>query len=592
METVSGKENRRSDTGPGSALAAQAPEPRWLTVETAAYIAIALAALLVRLAALGRWPLLNEELQTALAAWRGVQGDAWRPAFYVPLLYDVQLLLFGLTRAGDGAARLLPALAGTGLVILPWAARDLLGRRGALCAALLLALAPTWVFLSRTADGAILAAACGAVLLLAGWRHAHDRRPWQLTAGAVALATGLTAGPQFYTYLLVAVGCAVYLWQRARTGTDENRSEDDALPVGWSLWRAPALQAVGLFVFLATGYLTNVGGIGASVGLLGRWLANLAPGYSGLSWLAYPRMLWGYEFLTLALAAVGLGVGLYQRERIDAALGIWVALALVLGTVLGHRQPGWALDALLPLVLLAARGLEQLWGLLMPDATRTDLVALVAATPFLVFAFLQVASYTHTGEEPYLQYALITVGILALGWCAYWIWGDGVAALRVGAGLVLLVMLVFSTRVTTAVAYQTARDPREGLVYKPTSVQVRDLLDLVAQTSSRQSGDPRMIDLRYDPSLEPWLAWYLRDYPKASVASIDFGAAPREALITPLLSDQDWPAGYAGQRFRLIEEFPAQPLTRRERLLWRVYREPVGAIKPTEVVFWLQLAAQ
>lgn len=592
METASRRDNRRLDVEPGSAPAAQALELPWLTVETAAYLAIALAALVVRLAALGRWPLLTEELQTALAAWRGVQGDAWRPPFYVPLLYDAQLLLFGLTRAGDGAARLLPALVGAGLALLPWGARDLLGRRGALCAAVLLALAPTWVFLSRTADGAILAAACGAGLLLAGWRYAHERRPWHLTAGAVALAAGLTAGPQFYTYLLVAVACAVYLWLRGRTRTDEDRPEERALQMEWAQWRGPALLALGLFVFLATGFLTNVGGIGASAGLLGRWLANLAPAYSGLAWLAFPRMLWGYEFLTLALAAVGLGVGLYRRERVDAALGIWVALALLLGTALGHREPGWALDALLPLVLLAARGFQQLWRLLIPEASRIDLVALAAAMPFVVFAFLQVAVYTHTGEEPYLHYALITVGILALGWCAYWIWGDGVAALRVGAGLVLLVMLAFTTRVTTAVAYQTARDPREGLVYKPTSVQVRDLLDLVAQTSSRQAGDPRLLELRYDPSLEPWLAWYLRDYPKAGVAAIDFGAQPKEALITPLLSAPDWPTGYAGQRFRLIEEFPAQPLTRRERLLWRIYREPVGLVQPTEMVFWLQLAAQ
>ncbi|NLG28024.1 MAG: hypothetical protein GX557_08940, partial [Chloroflexi bacterium] len=590
METGYRKETRSAPPGAPVSDETPAAERPWLTVETAAYALIALAALVVRLAALGRWPLLSSELDTALSAWRGAQGTDWRAPYYVPLLYDAHLLVFGLTRATDAAARLLPALVGTALTLLPYWTRELLGRKGALAAALLLAFTPTWVFMSRTADGAILATACAAVLLWAAYRYSQEPKQGYLGLGAVALGIGLTAGPQFYTALLA--GLALWLYRRRRVAAGAGRPAAARLDASalWTRWRTPALLALGVWLFVASGFLTNLGGIGASAGLLGRWFEDLAPRSSGLGWLSLPRQVLGYEFLTIALAAVALGRGLRRRDAIDGLLAAWVALALLLGTALGHRQPAWALDALLPLVLLAGRGAERLWDALVSGATRGDGLALLAAVPFVVFVFLQVATYTHTGQEPYLRYALVGLGILVVAWVAYWIWGATVPALRVGAGIVLLVMLAFTTRITTAVAFQTGRDPREGLVQAPTSVQMRDLEALVAQTASRQAGDPRLLDLRYDASLEPWLGWYLRDSANARVAEIDFGALARTALITPLLSDAEWPAGYAGQRFWLTETFDGRQLTRRERLLWWIYREPVSVAQPTEIVFWVKLA--
>jgi hypothetical protein len=457
---------------------------------------------------------------------------------------------------------------------------------------MLLAFAPCWVYTSRNADGAILATACGAMLLLAAYRYARDKQGRYLTLGGIALGVGLTAGPQIYTYVLIGLVYAAYVWLRSRRASRPSASAPGMPWPAWAQVRAPVLLILGLFVFLASGFLTNLGGIGASAGLLGRWLSDLAPTASGLSWSAYPRLLWGYEFLTLALALVSLAWGLRQRDETDQLLVCWVLLVLLLGMALGHRQPAYVLDALLPLVILAARGLERLFDALVPGAPRSEFVVMAGALPFVVFAFLQLASYTQAAQEPFFQYALITLGILVLAWGAYWIWGPPKSALRVGAGVVLLVMLGFSTRISTAVAYQTGRDPHEGLVYRPGSVQVHDLLAQVAETSSRRAGDPLMLDIAYDPSLDPWLAWYLRNYPKAHEATIDFTATPNTVKITPLLDKADWPNGYAGQRYRLFESFPAQALTRRERLLWMIYREPVGSVASTDVIFWVRLPVE
>ena len=195
---------REPSEKPGGGVAAIGPLS-WLTIEVALYGLIFLSGLVARFAALGRWPFLDTEIGTALAAWRTLKGSDWRPVQYLPLLYDADLLLFGLTRATDAAGRLLPALVGGGLIIVPYFVRDLLGRRGSLAASLLLAFAPTWLFASRTADGAILTATASALLLLSVYRYMRSEEPRYLRLGAVILALGLVSGAGFYTLLVSVV---------------------------------------------------------------------------------------------------------------------------------------------------------------------------------------------------------------------------------------------------------------------------------------------------------------------------------------------------------------------------------------------------
>jgi len=567
----------------------QVPLP-WLTFEVALYSLILLAGLAVRLAALGRWPLQESEANTALAAWRTLRGSTWRPLEYVPLLYDAHLVLFGLTRASDAAARLLPALVGSGLIFLPYFARDILGHKGALAAALLLALAPTWVYFSRQAEGSILTAAASALLLLALYRYLASKRVRDLRLGIMALALGLTAGPGIYTTVFAMLVFGLILWWRS-SGQEQPLNLRGLLAD--LARREHLLWGGGLFLFFASGFLVNLGGIGASVELLGRWAGGLAPGTSGLPWWAYPRMLLDYELLTVALAIVGAVNGLRRRETLDVFLIFWVGLALVLAIALGHREPLWLTDVLLPLVILAARGLERLWDALVPGSALVDGLIFLLAGLAVAVGFVRLFAYLQTGQSAYLDHALVTWGLLLVAWVVYLFWGERLSALRVGAALLLALMICRSVRLTTAVAYQTARDPREGLTYRPASVQLRDLEALVASLSSRQIGDPLWMDIDYERSLEPWAAWYLRDYPRArAVASV--GAQPQAtALLTWARSREERPAGYMGQRFRWQEVFDEGELSSREWLRWLIYREPVGMARASaEVQLWVRLPTQ
>ena len=121
----------------------------WLTVEVALYILIGMIAAGLRFYALGAQPLRESEAAQALAAWRFSQGNFEGAAGYSPLLFLGNVFTFVLLGASEALARLVPALSGTLLAVLPYFLRRHLGRSGALVASILLALSPSTLFFSR-----------------------------------------------------------------------------------------------------------------------------------------------------------------------------------------------------------------------------------------------------------------------------------------------------------------------------------------------------------------------------------------------------------------------------------------------------------
>ena len=540
-----------------------------------------------RLAGLGRWPLSQVEAGTALGALRTLEGASWRPALYSPLLYDAQLLLFALTRATDATARLLPAIVGALMTVLPYFGRRALGRAGALSAALLLAFSPTWLHLSRTADGTILSAAALALVLLALWRKDAGADGRALWVAPVALALGMASGPGVYTVLFSGLVVAALAY-KAKRWTPEVGTAMVALRSVAS--RRNALILLGVFLAVSSACWANPGGIGASVEIAGRWLLDLVPQGASPPWFHTLEVLATYESLLVVLALAGAVSVVRRRDLAGVFFLCWVAIALILGTLLGHRGSAWLPDVLLPLTLLAARGFQTLWRRLSSGWQALDGAAVAGGILLMAFGFLRLAGFTHTGQNTFLTQALVAVGMLIASWAAYWLWTDRTGALRVGVALILLPLAMYTVRISTALVYQTGADPREPLIRQPASPQLRDMGALLTDTSMRDSGDQHLLDIEYERSLDPWASWYTSRFPNAR-AVIAVGPRPSATvLITAARERADWPKGYAAQRFPLVTEFPEQPLSVRERLRWLIYRDPVGTEQPRELQVWVKLA--
>lgn len=173
---------------------AKGTAPSWLTFrwEIAFYIGLVLVALAMRVWELGDRAMHHDESLHALYSWYITEGRGYDhdPLLHGPLQFHLNALVFFLFGDNDATARIAYALAGTGLVALPWLLREWLGRMGAMSAALLLAFSPTLLYFSRFARNDILVAALTLGLVIVVWRYMRDRQPvcLYIAAGLLALA--------------------------------------------------------------------------------------------------------------------------------------------------------------------------------------------------------------------------------------------------------------------------------------------------------------------------------------------------------------------------------------------------------------------
>jgi hypothetical protein len=241
----------------------------WLTVERTLYGLCLLAAATLRFQGLGRDTLSPGEAAAVWPAWvSATRGDGPSlPTADPPtsaLLFSLHWFLFWLTgAAGEALVRWPAAALGTGLVLLPWALRPIVGRTAALLLAALLATDPFLVSSSRTADGASASAFCALLVLVSvarrgRWATAQtasdSARSAREILPAIALGLLLVSGTSAWSVLiLLALGIAAFPSHRARAQDSLARSGAIVLvtatlaaTAGLAQWEGPPLVSVSL----------------------------------------------------------------------------------------------------------------------------------------------------------------------------------------------------------------------------------------------------------------------------------------------------------------------------------------------------------
>ena len=182
-----------------------------------------------RLIQLGAVALSDSEAILALQSLRIAQGSD--PLLGPQPLYILfTSLFFAVIEGTNFMARLLPALAGSALVFAPALFRAQLKPRPAVILAFLFAIDPGLVFLSRQANGTILAVT---ILLFAGGMWIHRR----LIPAGILAGLALLAGPSLWAGLLT-LGIA-WLFTRGleakpsseNSETSESQISSDPLPI-------------------------------------------------------------------------------------------------------------------------------------------------------------------------------------------------------------------------------------------------------------------------------------------------------------------------------------------------------------------------
>ena len=194
-----------------------------LTREKAAYLLLAVIALILRLWALGARAVSFDECQHLYFAWQPYSvGSIFKfdplsgPITHGPFLFLANTLMYALFGVSDFTSRLASAFFGTALVVLPYFLRKWLGRLGALAAAVMLMVSPFLLFYSRDNLHEIYGAVWSMLMAIAFLRFLDERKAKYLYLFGAAAGLYLCTKAVGYImgFIVVAFAVVALFWER------------------------------------------------------------------------------------------------------------------------------------------------------------------------------------------------------------------------------------------------------------------------------------------------------------------------------------------------------------------------------------------
>jgi hypothetical protein len=538
---------------------------RSFTIEHALYTMVAVLAIVVRLVDLGTLGLSDFEAEWALRALDASLGRPVDPGNH-PGYVVITGFLFFLFNSSAFLARLLPALAGAGLVALPFVYRKSLGRMPALLAAFILAFEPAFISTARLVGGPALAV----TLLLAALAALNFRKP---VAAGIFTGLALLAGPSLYLGGVV-LGVAILLasvfgvrwpaWQ-----------ETDPDPFQEPWMRNFGFALVGSILLAGTLFLRFPQGLGALanplIGFLERWAVQPEV-EQGRLWLT----LMASQPLVLILGVIGGVTAWVREEAAGKFLVLWMLSAVLFLVLFPGRQVFDLVWLVLPLVLLAARWLGQpdFWVFSGESGwISIGLALLLIVLQASIWLNLTGLNYAQPGEQVYLLRLVVILGAVILGGLSVSLVmlgydnALGWRGLVWGVALGMLFGMLASVWGDAGSASEARRNP-----WMPTPLGGQEalLVETIGDLGSWAQGSRESLDIAVMVDY-PSVRWALRDLPAVRFGSaVENGELP-SALITDVENTSlNLASSYRGQDFT-----------------WRVYPDWNGM----RVVDWLRWLA-
>ncbi len=389
--------------------------PRWVRIATAAAV---LAAVLLRLNDLDHRPMHTDEAVHAAKLGRLLDQGIYR---YDPSEYHGPTLNYltwpmaafrGQHRYVDldeVTLRLVPALFGLGLVLLPWICRKGLGRKATVLAVAFTAVSPAFVFYSRYYIQEVPLVFFTFGLIVCGWRYIHDRKPgWAVMAGVCAglmHATNETA--------VIAWACLILAWILTWLWSGQSPAGIRPIHAGGAV-----LAAILVSFLFYSSFLTHPPGIVDSFRPFSTYLERAGAGGHVHPWAYYLDLLTGIpslkrpgwnEDFTVLLAAAGL---VWVMRRPMRTCNPWLARFLALYTLamtvvysaIPYKTPWCMLGFLHGMILLSALAVaEMIQGLAARWAKVLWLVVIGfgVANP-MAQAYLLNTRYDSVPSNPYV----------------------------------------------------------------------------------------------------------------------------------------------------------------------------------------------
>lgn len=531
-----------------------------------AIVTILLLAAIIRLNNLSFLPLNDSEAANAIQAselLRQVENKTVdQPQPIYTLLTGV---LFAVTDDTNFFARLIPALAGIIIVLLPLLHLKEMGHWQGLLLAFFLAIDPLSAALSRTASGDILAQL---FTLLLGNAVMRRNAIWSGILAALLLLSGPFAW--FSLTILLISGVILYFFP-GTTSSElikplfERSREIIARREGWLAFLV-TLVALGTgFMMLSGTWQSAAGGM---IAFFDGFLFQ--PGVPLGTWLLYLL-----PFIALPVTLLVILV-LFNFTRPTPFLRIASVMAAVITALLimyAGRQIPYAVWFTLPVYLAAAMNLPQ--DLYQENENRLSyLIGSLIVFCLLVFiyldasALLKLATPMNTVHLVALVGGLVLIAVVIV--LVLWGWsvrlGETIAAVSL-----LCVMLLWSISMSFSLAgtrQNAVPEVAYGNVIRDQFLLDQTLRQL-SNSSARSETEMRMLVIG---KIRPSLQWYLRDFVNVVNADTPAPNISTPVVITDMATNVNISNNYRGQDF-LWSSTPATPTRLLDWARWFIKTE-------------------
>lgn len=555
-----------------------------ITVGDLLFGGVLLVAVVLRFFELGGQLLTPAEAEMAWSAWAFWQPDSVMLAEGSPLYHSLTRLLAPVLGFSDLTVRLVPALFGVGVVLLPWLWRDELGTMGALVSSLLLAVSPLQTAVSRTVGGDTTAIFAILLLGLALFRYRQNGQNGWLYTAAVGLALGLTSTPLFYT-AIITFGIAAFVYDKIGLPLfEEERAE-----LTWEVRRTAVIIAVAVFAAISTLFLWYPAGIGGAALLPATWAQQF--GFANSSQIVEPFLiLLRYEPGLVLLGLLAMGWVTFRNHPVGAFLIYWFAAA-ALFALLQPTSPANAVLLTVPAALLvglfADVQLNGRWDELSFISIASGVVLLM-----LVFVnltrFLRVATF-QPDDITNLLIIMLAVLLAASGIFLLASWDvDYVPQASVAA--LIIVIVFYSWGTAWWLSGEGKHDPRERWVSSATDDDARFLFPLIDELSEQATNSTTDLEIRSSVDT-PLLRWYLRDYETVRYVESVPADATDELIITPATTELELSFDYLGSDYGLLRPEVVLVTTETavtDTLKWWLFQESATPINEERVIVWLR----
>lgn len=181
--------------------------------EAVAYGALLVAAGAMRFWDLGQRAVHHDESLHSFYSWQFANGLGFThdPLMHGPLQFQANAAIFLIFGDNDYTSRLLYAIAGTSLVILPLFFRSRLGALGAIFTSVMLAFSPALLYFSRFARNDILMAVWVLGMVICMWRYIDEGRERYIYIAAALLAFAFASKETSYLFTAM-FGLFLAIW--------------------------------------------------------------------------------------------------------------------------------------------------------------------------------------------------------------------------------------------------------------------------------------------------------------------------------------------------------------------------------------------